>query len=148
MQSLTMISNIVKQEAGKFEGVSLVNIYLTRLVFLLTFLFVGAEAWTTILFHSGAWSPIPAVAYSVWAAYATLAVLGVIQPLKMLPVLAFQILYKVIWLAIVAFPLWTTDALAGSPAEGMTKAFMWVPLAIAAMPWRYFFRTFILVKRA
>ena len=55
----------------------------------------------------------------------------------------FEISYKLIWLVIVAYPLWSTNRLAGSPAEGMTHAFVWVILPIVAMPWGYAFRTYI-----
>ena len=53
----------------------------------------------------------------------------------------FEIFYKIIWLVVVAYPLWSTHQLAGSPAEGMTRAFLWVILPIVAMPWSYAFRT-------
>jgi len=35
------------------------------------------------------------------------------------------IFYKVLWLIVVAYPLWSTGALAGSAAEGTTAAFLW-----------------------
>jgi hypothetical protein len=35
------------------------------------------------------------------------------------------------------YPLWSTNQLAGSPAEQMTRAFLRVPLSIVAMPWAY-----------
>ena len=55
----------------------------------------------------------------------------------------FEIVYKIIWLVIVAYPLWSTNRLAGSPAEAMTYAFVWVILPIVAMPWAYAFRTYV-----
>ena len=61
--------------------------------------------------------------------------------------LLFEIIYKITWLIVVAYPLWVKSELIGSPAEGMTRAFVWVVLPIIAMPWRYFFRTYILDKR-
>ena len=45
--------------------------------------------------------------------------------------------------AVVAYPLWSNNELAGSAAEEMTYAFSWVVLAIVAMPWRYAVRTYI-----
>jgi hypothetical protein len=83
----------------------------------------------------------------MWASYSTMSVIGLVRPLKMLPIILFEIIYKLVWLIIVAYPLWINNALQGSPAEGMAKAFMWVILPIIAMPWRYFFRTHILGKR-
>jgi hypothetical protein len=54
----------------------------------------------------------------------------------------FEIFYKSIWLIIVAYPLWISHQLAGSPAEGMTYAFLWIQLPVIAVPWAYTFRTY------
>lgn len=53
----------------------------------------------------------------------------------MLPIMLFTIRYESIWLIVVAYPLWRANALWGSPAEPMTRAFLWLPLAIIAVPW-------------
>ena len=72
-----------------------------------------------------------------------MASLGIIRPLKMLPILLLEIFYKVLWLIIVAYPLRSTNSLAGSPAEDTTMAFLWVLLPIIAVPWGYMFVTYI-----
>jgi hypothetical protein len=82
----------------------------------------------------------------MWASYSIISFIGIMRPLKMLPIVLFEIIYKIIWLVVIAYPLWVKNELAGSPAEEMTNAFMWVVLPIVAMPYRYFFRTFILGK--
>jgi hypothetical protein len=64
----------------------------------------------------------------------------------MLPVVMLEIFYKVLWLIIVAFPLWKSNQLVGSPAEAMTNAFLWILLPILAMPWRYFFKEHVLTS--
>ena len=61
----------------------------------------------------------------------------------MLPIIAFQVFYKTVWLTIVAYPLWLNDMLTGSDAEQMTKDFMWIVLPIVAMPWGHFFKGFV-----
>jgi len=58
-----------------------------------------------------------------------------------------EITYKVIWLIIVAFPLWSSNRLIGSTAEGLTYSFLWVVLPILAMPWKYFFKKYFLISR-
>jgi hypothetical protein len=65
----------------------------------------------------------------------------------MLPLVLIEILYKVLRLLLVAYPLWTTNQLIGSPAEKMTYAFLWVALPIIAMPWKYAFATYIYKPR-
>jgi hypothetical protein len=61
----------------------------------------------------------------------------------MLPILLLEIFYKILWLTIVAYPLWSTRKLAGSPAEGTTWAFLWVILPIIAVPWGYVFVNYV-----
>src|SRR6202158_955900 len=108
------------QRDDQYEGVRRINIYLLRLVFILMFFLLGKDTWTQILTHQGLWDPTDAVAWSVWTAFATLAGLGIIRPLKMLPILLLEIFYKVLWLIIVAYPLWSQGTLANSPAAGIT----------------------------
>lgn len=137
-----IITKLFARDFTNCDGVRPVQVYLLRLVFTLTFLFIGTFSWTTIIGHEGEWKPINAVAFSVWSAYSGLSFLGILKPLKMLPIIGLQIFYKVIWLTIVAYPLWRSGELVGSDAEQMTRDFMWVVLPIVAMPWRYFFRSF------
>jgi hypothetical protein len=131
------------QPATRFEGVRPLNIYLLRLVFILMFFVLGKTAWTHILTHRGSWEPNDAMAWCVWASFATLAGLGIFRPLKMLPILLLEVFYKVLWLTIVAYPLWVTGKLAGSAAEDTTAAFLWVILPIIAVPWSYVFVTLV-----
>ena len=139
---LAFITRLFARDFTNYEGVRPIEIYLLRLIFALTFVFIGSFSWTTIATYEGEWKPVNAVAFSVWAAYSALSLLGILKPLKMLPIIALQMFYKIIWLVIVAYPLWTTGKLIGSDAEQMTKDFMWVILPIVAMPWRYFFGSF------
>ncbi|KQV44705.1 MULTISPECIES: hypothetical protein [unclassified Duganella] len=125
------------QRDARHEGVMRVNIYLLRLLYALMFFMLGQTTWTEILTHQGQWEPNKAVAWTVWTAFATLAGLGLLRPVKMLPIILLEIFYKVMWLAIVAYPLWSRGELVGSPAESTTYAFLGVLLAIIAVPWGY-----------
>jgi hypothetical protein len=140
---MSMIFMAIFQRDEHHEGVRRINIYLLRLVYVLMFFVLGKETWTQILTHQGPWQPTSAVAWSVWTAFATLAGLGIIRPLKILPILLLEIFYKVLWLIIVAYPLWSKGTLAGSPAEEITFTFSWVILPIVAVPWGYVFVNYI-----
>jgi len=130
------------QRDARHEGVMRINIYLLRLLYALMFFMLGQTTWTEILTHQGQWEPNKAVAWTVWTAFATLAGLGLLRPVKMLPIILLEILYKVMWLAIVAYPLWSRGELAGSPAESTTYAFLGVLLAIIAVPWGYIAKSY------
>ncbi len=140
--------NPFKRDFDRYDGVRPINIYLLRLLFVLVFLFVGWDSWGSIVKHQGPWDHVRAAAMCMWAAYSLLSILGVFYPLKMLPLVLFEILYKIVWLIIVAYPLWAANKLAGSPAEEMTKTFLWVVLPIVATPWKYVFDHYILNRKS
>ncbi len=147
MTSEMAIPYVLRSNSERFEGVRPIHIYLLRTLFLLIFLFVGYDSWSALIKHQGAWNPMSAAALSMFAAYSLLSILGVFQPLKMLPIVLFVIFYKSIWLLFVAYPLWAAGQLAGSPAEGMARVFIWVPVAIVAVPWKYVLEKYVLSRR-
>jgi hypothetical protein len=87
--------------------ISLIRLHLMRLLYLLNFVMLGLQVWPAILNHEGPWDPVKGVAFSFWAALSTLSALGLRYPLKMLPLLLLQLLYKSIWVIAVALPLWS-----------------------------------------
>lgn len=141
------IKTIFTPNYERYEGVRPINIYLLRLFYFLMVFFVATDSWTEIITHEGSWDRFRAMSVCVWAAYATLAVFGLFHPLKWLPIMIFMIFYKSLWLIIVAYPLWRANELAGSPAAAMTEAFLGVPIAMIAVPWKYVFENYIYKPR-
>ena len=137
------LATVFKPDYERYEGVRPIQIFGMRVGYVLVFTLVGYRSWTGILNHQGAWDPLQAAAVSMWASSSLLSLIGVFYPLRMLPLVLFEIGYKLIWLTAVAWPLWSANQLAGSPAEGMTYSFLPVVLPIALMPWGYVFRTCI-----
>jgi hypothetical protein len=80
------------------EDVSIVRLYLMRLLYLLNFVMIGLDVWPAIINHQGAWDPVRGVAYSFWGALSLLSGLGLRYPLKMVPLLLMQLVYKAILL--------------------------------------------------
>lgn len=140
---LQSIKKLFAPDYERYEGVRRINIYLLRLLYVLMFIVLGREVWTHIHTHRGPWDPDEAVTWSIWAAYSAFAVVGIIRPLRMLPVVLLEIAYKVFWLILVAYPLWSSDRLAGSAAEERTASFLWVILPIIAVPWKYAFDYYV-----
>ncbi len=138
--------NIFKRDYEHYQGVPRINIYAMRLLFTLMFLFLSHDSLVHILNHTGTWEVTDAVAWCVWLAYGAISWIGIIRPLKMLPIVLLEIVYKTAWLLVVSYPLWKKNELAGSPADYTTSVFIFVILPILFMPWRYFFRTCILGK--
>ena len=113
--------------------------YLLRLIYLLNFAGLGFMVWPAIFTHHGPWDPLRAVAFCFWGALSALMGLGLIYPLRMLPLLFLQLLYKSVWLIIVAFPLWTS----GQTTE-MTGTFIAGAIGdVVAIPWGYVFANYL-----
>ncbi len=144
---MRFIKYIFTPNYGKYEGVRPVNIYLLRMFFLLMFIGPGMEMWSKLLSAPGPFDHTKAVAYCVWAAYPTLGLLGLLKPLRWLPIMIFMLFYKTLWLIFVAYPLWQSNTLAGSPAEEMAYVFLLIPLPALAVPWIYVFKTYVWLRQ-
>ena len=140
---MSFLESTFTPDHERYDGVRPINVILLRLFYFLMAAFVGTDAWRALLTHQGPWDHVRAVAWCAWAAYPTLSVLGLIHPLRMLPIILFVIFYKTLWLAVVAYPLWHAGTLASSPANEMAHVFIWIFVLIAVVPWGYVWRTFV-----
>ena len=145
---MRIVKYIFTPNQERYEGVRPINIYLLRTLYFLMAAVVATDSWKSLLTHDGQWDRFRVMSLCVWAAYPTLGILGLINPLKMIPIMLFMIFYKSLWLIFVALPLWREGTLAASPAAEMTGVFILAPpLAAIAVPWVYTFKTFVLPQR-
>jgi hypothetical protein len=138
---------LLTRDEARFEGVRPINIVLLRVIYFLMCGMMARTAWSSILDHQGAWEPYRAMATCVWAAYGTLSLLGLLHPLRMLPLVLFMIFYKVLWLAVVAYPLLRAGTLTGSSAEELTYIFLAAPAFALCVPWGYVLRHFVAIQK-
>ena len=140
------LQSLFIRDDARHEGVRPLHLILLRIVYLLMCVMMARTAWSSILGHEGAWEPYRAMAVCVWAAYGTLSVLGLLHPLRMLPLVLFMIFYKSLWLAVVAYPLWRAGTLAGSSAQDLAGVFLAAPVFALFVPWGYVLRRFVAVR--
>ena len=121
------------------EETSTFRLYLMRLLYLGNFVGLGFSVWPGIINHEGAWDPVSGVAFCFWAALSALSGLGLRYPLKMLPLLLLQLLYKSIWLIAVWLPL--TSA---GQSTGLTKVMVIGLVAdLIVIPWPYVLANYV-----
>ncbi len=77
------------------------------------------------------------VVRSVLGALSLLALLGIRYPLRMLPLLFFELAWKIIWVIAYGLPLWSTGALDAGTSETLFACVMGLVLVPIAIPWRY-----------
>jgi hypothetical protein len=115
------------------KDVSTLRLYVMRFVYLLNFALLGLDVWPTLFKHQGAWDPLKGVAFSFWAALSLLSGLGLRYPMKMVPLLLLQLVYKAVWLAAVALPMWSavwsTDLTRAMVIRGCCGC-SWYPLVL------------------
>lgn len=121
------------------ENVSLIRLYLLRVLYLGNFVMLGLSVWPGIVKHNGWANPLEGVAVAFWGALSLLCIIGVRYPLKMLPVVFLQFTYKLIWVLAVALPRLST----GAPTWYMSPMLMGVLIEPLVIPWPYVFETFV-----
>jgi hypothetical protein len=75
-------------------------------------------------------------------AMSLLALLGLRYPLRLLPILLFEVAWKLLWLGVVALPRWSDGNLDGAARE-QTATVLWVVIVIAVIPWRFVLRQYV-----
>lgn len=121
------------------EQVSKVRLVVLRVVYALNFVGLGVIVWPDLLTHTGSWDPFHGVAFSFWGALSLLMGVGIRYPLRMLPILVIQLLYKSIWLLAVWLPMWS----AGQPVALTEQMVMGAVVDLLVIPWPYVFATYV-----
>lgn len=124
------------------DEVSTFRLYLMRALYLLILVGLGSEIWP-LMFHHRPWDLMHGVACSLLAALSALMGLGIRYPLKMLPLLLFELLWKAIWLVAIALPLWRAHQLDADTMETVKACLMGVVLVPIVIPWPYVLTNYV-----
>lgn len=102
-----------------------------------------AVFWPDLVSHAPAWGIDNGAQYALLSALAPMALLGLRYPLKLLPLILYEFLWKALWFLFVAGPL----AAAGQMNEHMWSNVVACLIAIVltpiVVPWRYMWRTYV-----
>jgi hypothetical protein len=85
------------------------------------------------------------VVLSVLSAVCLLAVMGIRYPLKMLPVLLFELLWKTIWILRFGLPAWLSHQLTPATKGTLSDCVFGVVLVLIVTPWGYAFKHYLQV---
>lgn len=132
-----MNSNLFTPDYQHYDGIRPINIYAMRAIYVLMATVLAFDVWSYILTSDQPWEPGEAMNWSVWAAFSVFAAIGIFRTVQMIPILLLEIVYKVIWLVLVALPLGQTGQLSADTTDGMIFPFALVILPVVAIPWGY-----------
>jgi hypothetical protein len=123
--------------------VSIFRLYLLRAMY--AFMAIGLAIYRLpAIFNPPAnLSTMGSVVLSVLAGIALLAVLGIRHPIKMLPLLFFEFLWKAVWVLAFALPQWSAGQLAPDAQAVLINNLVGIVLVPLVMPWGYVFKQFV-----
>lgn len=118
---------------------SLVRLYVLRAMYLVLVIGLGGMILPEILYHElTSRGVIASLLGAVWL----LAFLGLRYPLEMLPLLMFELVWKMIWMLAYGLPQWSAGEFPPTFAEdSFNIAFGAILLAV--IPWGYTWRRFV-----
>src|SRR5690348_5097006 len=114
-----------------------------RAMYLLIALAMGAQIWPLIVNHPANVEHMRGVVRAFLGALTLLCLLGARYPVKMLPLLIFEFVWKAIWVTAFGLPLWLTHQMDAATAETMQACLMGVVLVPIVLPWGYVIRHYI-----
>ena len=127
--------------------VSTFRLYVLRAMYV--FMAVGLAIFKMgpAILHPENLSPQDSVVICVLGAFALLAVVGIRYPLKMLPLLFFEFVWKVIWVLAFGLPLLLSGHLEPNVSFGGTETLinclLGVVLVPLVTPWGYVFKHYL-----
>ena len=92
--------------------------------------------------HASSLPVMEGAVVSLMVAMSVLAFLGLRCPTGMLPVLLFEVTWKLIWLAAVGVPHLLADDM-DAPMQKLYSSILWVGIIIAVTPWDYAWKRYV-----
>ena len=122
--------------------VSPARLWVMRAMYLLMAIGIGLTIWPLIVSHGSTVPRMTGVAWALLGTIGLLALIGLRYPLRMIPLLLFELTWKVIWLTAFALPRW----LDGTLDEPMRTTIFETSLGavlILVIPWTYVWRHYV-----
>jgi hypothetical protein len=123
--------------------VSTLRLNILRAAYLLVAVGLAVMIWPLIIDPPRDLQHMRGVVWSVLTAVSLLAIVGIRHPLRMLPLLFFELTWKLVWLVAIGLPLWTGDRFEAATRGTWNDNLFGVALCLLVIPWRYVWETYV-----
>jgi hypothetical protein len=123
--------------------VSLFRLNILRAMYLLVAAGLGLTIWPLLLGSATGVEHMRGVVWSLLAGVSLLALVGLRYPLRMLPLLLFELVWKIVWVLAIGLPLWSGGRLQGASQETFTECLLGLVLLPAVIPWPYVLSNYV-----
>src|SRR5215813_13942943 len=125
--------------------VSLFRLYTLRVAYLIMAGGLAVYVWPSVIRHSNDYAITHGAEVAMLAGLGAVAALGLRYPVKMLPILLFEVVWKAIYLIAFAYPVWSAHQVTPAMAEDI-KAVSMVAILLPLIPWRYAFTQYVMKR--
>lgn len=119
------------------SDVSIFRLYLLRAMYAFMAIGLALTRWPDLLSRSDDLTNKEFVVASVLGAISLLALLGIRYPIRMLPLLMFELLWKVLWVALWGLPRWAAGDLDAAGEAILVNCLVGIVLVPLVLPWGY-----------
>ena len=124
-------------------SVSRVRLWVLRAMYAIIVVGLGLFVWPSYLAAVPDLPLFNSVALTMLGAFSILCLLGLRYPLQMLPILLWQLLWKAMWLLVIALPLWASGEMDDRRFQTVIDCLVGVILVPLAVPWPYIFENYV-----
>ena len=125
------------------NDVSTFRLYLLRVAYLFVTLGLAIMIWPRLLNPPANVEHMRGVVWALLGAVGLLAAVGIRYPLQMLPILLFELIWKVIWLVAIGLPLWRSQSFTSGTAQTWNDCLAGVLICLAVIPWPYVYANYV-----
>lgn len=125
------------------NGVSLFRLYLLRATYLLIGVGLAVMIWPRLISPPPGLEHMRGVVWALLGALGLLALLGIRYPLQMLPLLLFELTWKVIWVVAIGVPLRAAGAFDEATSATWVECIFGIIVCLVAIPWGYVLANYV-----
>ena len=122
--------------------VSMTRLWVMRAFYAFMAVGAGLMVWPLIISHNPSTPHLTGVAWALIGTISLLALVGIRYPLQMIPLLVFELTWKVVWLLAFALPLWLAGNLDEAHRTSVIETSVGLIL-IFVIPWRYVIANYV-----
>lgn len=126
--------------------VSIFRLNLLRAMYLLVSVGLILSVWPDVFSSIGRASDSHTVVGAILVSFSLLALIGLRYPLKFLPILIFEFLWKLLWLLCFSVPAYLNESVDEYTVGTTFACAMGVILTPLVIPWRYAFNEYVREK--
>ena len=119
-----------------------VRLYALRAAYFMIFIFLTSQILPQVITRGTQYPHMSGVARALLAALGLMALLGVRYPVKMLPILLFELTWKAIWVFAIGLPLRLANQLDAGQAQTFVDCTFGVVFCLVVIPWPYVIDTY------